>query len=55
MISKLLLVVNAHLFIGFVGSYTMDFFPARILRCINRQDDEGEKILKFDFELVSCI
>ena len=55
MIYKLVLVVNAHLFNGFVGSYTMAFFPAKLLRRINRQDDEGEKILKFEFQLVSCI
>ncbi|RVW97268.1 hypothetical protein CK203_025880 [Vitis vinifera] len=31
-------------------SYTQAFVPARLLGCINRQDDEGEN-LKFEFEL----
>lgn len=34
----------AHLLIGFVGSYTTAFVPARLLGCIIRQDDEGEKL-----------
>ena len=46
-------LVNIHLWIGFIGSYTQAFVPARLLGCINRQDDEGEN-LKFEFELVSC-
>ncbi|RVW22315.1 ATPase ASNA1-like [Vitis vinifera] len=34
-----------------VRSYAQAFVPARLLGCINRQDDEGEN-LKFEFELL---